>query len=56
MEKGTKKIEVVKKGVRLEEEVLCEENGPLKVRTNVRAGLRATGLGCGGPNECLAAR
>ncbi|HEY2516597.1 MAG TPA: hypothetical protein VGI39_37260 [Polyangiaceae bacterium] len=60
MEKNKKKIQVIHRGVKLDEQRSVEETqeeraGALRARTGVRAGLlRVGGVGCGGPGECLA--
>ncbi len=60
MNNSKKKFEVIKPGVRLDEQT-TDENGALRARTGVRAGVRTgtvkpSGVGCGGPDQCLAIR
>jgi hypothetical protein len=57
MNQSKKKFEVIKPGVRLDQESSVDEKGALRARTGVRAGvMKPAGLGCGGPDSCLAHR
>ena len=51
MERSKKKVAVLNKGVRLTEEIAPRD---LKDVAGGRPPLDTQGVGCGGPNECLA--
>ena len=51
MERSKKKVAILKKGVPLTEEIAPND---LKDVVGGRLPPRTPGVGCGGPNECLA--